>query len=107
MGRISSSVGLISGIDTGSIITQLIALDSAPVNALKTRVTTANQQTQAYTDLGTQLGSLKHIGDTLTLPSSFWAAATSSSDEKVLTATAANGAAIGSFQFQVARLVTT
>ncbi|HEY7118573.1 MAG TPA: flagellar filament capping protein FliD, partial [Tepidisphaeraceae bacterium] len=35
------------------------------------------------------------------------AAETTSSDENVLTATASNGAAIGSFQFQVARLVTT
>ncbi len=106
MGRISTTTGLISGINTGSIIDQLIALDSRPKTQLQTRITTANQQKDAYNGLLSQLKDLKTVGTTLTTPSTFQAAATTSSDEKVLTATAASGAAVGTFQFQVARLVS-
>lgn len=50
---------------------------------------------------------MKLTGTTLKKASTFQAATTTSGDDDVLTATAANGAAIGNFQFQVARLVTT
>ena len=38
MAQISSGIGLISGIDTGSIINQLIAIESQPVKVLQTRI---------------------------------------------------------------------
>ncbi len=106
MGRITTGVGLISGINSQSIIDQLMQLESAPVTNLQNRITTANSQKSAYTDLQTQLNALKAIGTTLTNPLTFQAASASSSDEKVLTAAAANGAAVGTFQFQVAQLVS-
>jgi flagellar hook-associated protein 2 len=106
MGRISTGVGLISGIPSAQIIDQLISLDSGPVTSLQKRMATASQQKDAYNGLLSQLGDLKSIGDTLTNPLTFQAASTASSNENVLTATAANGAAVGTFQFQVARLVS-
>src|SRR5260221_2144474 len=106
MGRISTSVGLISGINSQSIIDQLISLDSAPKTALQNRITTANQQKDAYNALLAQLGDLKTIGTWMGDALTFQAAAVTSSDEHVLTATAAKGAAVGTFQFQVARLVS-
>ena len=38
MGRISSSVGLVSGIDTKGIIDQLMALESRPKAQLQNRI---------------------------------------------------------------------
>src|SRR6266700_2318419 len=106
MGRITTGIGLISGINSQSIIDQLIQLDSAPVTQLQNRITTANSQKSAYTDLQTQLDALKAVGSTLTNPLTFQAASAASSDEKTLTATAANGAAVGTYDFQVAQLVS-
>ena len=107
MGRISSGVGLVSGINSKDIIDQLIALESRPKDLLQTRIDSVNQQKLAYTDLQTRLTSLKLVGTTLKKNSSFQAATATSSDDDVLTATAANGAAIGSYQLQVARLTST
>ena len=107
MGQITSGIGLVSGINTGSIITQLIALDAAPVKQLQNRITTNTSQKSAYADLQTKLNSLKTVGTTLTNANSFQAATATSSDDKVLTATAANGAAAGTYQLQVAQLVSS
>ncbi|MGH7178595.1 MAG: flagellar cap protein FliD N-terminal domain-containing protein, partial [Tepidisphaeraceae bacterium] len=106
MGRISTGVGLISGINSKDIIDQLMSLESRPKQLLQTRIDGINRQKLAYTDLMTRLTGLRLTGTTLKKPSTFQAASTTSSDEDVLTATAANGASVGSFQFQVARLVT-
>jgi flagellar hook-associated protein 2 len=106
MGRISTGVGLISGINSAQIIDQLIQLDSGPVTQLQQRITTANAQKDAYNGLLSQLSDLKTVGTTLTNPLTFQAATANSSDQNVLTATAAAGAAVGTFQFQVARLVS-
>src|SRR3954451_20986322 len=107
MGRITTGTGLVSGINSKDIIDQLMKIEEQPKDLLQTRVDSANQQRLAYTDLLTRLSSVKVFGQTVGKPQAFGAAATTSSDENVLTATTSTGAAIGSFQFQVARLVTT
>jgi flagellar hook-associated protein 2 len=107
MGRITSGVGLISGINSRDIIDQLITLESQPKTRLEDRIEETNKVKLAYTDLSTRLTSLKISGTTLKKASTFQAASTTSGDDDILTATASNGAAIGNYQFQVARLVTT
>src|SRR3954452_13422243 len=107
MGRISSGVGLVSGINSKDIIDQLIALESRPKDLVQAKLDGVNQQKLAYTDLAARLAALKLTGTTLKKTPTFQAATATSSNEDVLTATAANGAAVGSYQFQVARLVTT
>ena len=107
MGRITSSTGLVSGIDTKSIIDQLMALEAKGKDQIQTRIDGVNDQKVAYTDLSTRAASLKLAGTTLKKPSTFQASTTTSSNEDVLTATASNGAAVGNYQFQVARLVSS
>ncbi len=107
MASITTATGLISGIDSKSIIDQLISLESQSKTLLQRRVDSTTSKKVAFTDLMTRLSSLKLVGTTLKKDSSFQAANTQSGDENVLTASASNGAAIGSYQFQVARLVTT
>src|SRR3954470_7063516 len=107
MGRITTGVGLVSGINSKDIIDQLMQLEARPKDLLQTRVDSVGKQRLAFTDLQARLSSIRIFGQSGQKPQSFAAATTTSSDENVLTATAANGAAVGSFQFQVARLVTT
>src|SRR5438477_3673643 len=104
MGRISSGVGLISGINSKDIIDQLMALESKPKDLLQSRIDGINQQKLAYTDLTTRLTSLQINGQTLDKASTFQGASATSGDENVVTATTSNGAAPGSYQLQVSRL---
>lgn len=107
MGRITTGIGLVSGINRAQIIDQLMALEARPKDQLQARVDTTNQRRLAYTDLVTRLTSLRLMASTLRKTSTFTRAATTSSNENVLTATSSTGAAQGAYSFQVARLVTT
>ena len=107
MGRISSGVGLVSGINSKDIIDQLMALEARPKDLIQKRVESVNQQKLAYTEMSTKLAALKLSGQSLKKISFFQNATATSSDEDVMTATAASGASVGAFSFQVARLVTT
>jgi flagellar hook-associated protein 2 len=102
-----TSVGLISGIDTASIVNELISLDAQPISLLQTQISSAQAQTKAYNTIEASLNSIHTIAQSLALPQTFQAATTNSSNPNVLTATAATGAAVGSYQLQVAQLVTT
>jgi flagellar hook-associated protein 2 len=107
MAGITSSVGLVSGINTTDIIDQLMSLEAQPKTKLEDRIDETNKVKLAYTDLSTRLTSLKLTATSLKKASTFQAATATSGDDDVLSATAANGAAVGNYQFQVARLVTT
>jgi flagellar hook-associated protein 2 len=107
MGRITTGIGLVSNINYKDIIDQLMTLESRPKDKLQERIDLTNDRKVAYADLQTRLTGLKLTATTLKKPSTFQAASATSSDENVLTATAANGAAVGNYQFNVARLVTT
>lgn len=107
MGRISSSVGLISGINSRDIIDQLMSIESQPKTNLQARIDKTNEQKLAFTDLSTRLTSLRISSTTLKKPSTFTQATATSSDENVLTAVAGAGASVGSYTFQVARMVTS
>lgn len=106
MAQITSSVGLVSGINTGAIIDSLMALSQAPVTLLQTQVNSFQAQQHAYSSLETQLTSLQLVGKSLELPATFLASTATSSDPNVLTATTTAGAPSGSYQFQVAQLVS-
>ncbi len=107
MGTITSGIGLISGIQTADIIDKLMALESQPKARLQSRMDQVNSQKLAYTDLATRLSGLKLSFTALKKLSTFQKSTATSSNESVLTATTAAGAATGTFQFQVARLATT
>src|SRR3954462_8976755 len=106
MGRISSSVRVISGIHTSDINQQLNQLEQAPKTLLQGRKDKVAAQKDAYSGISTQLTTLQGLGRAFERPSTFAASTAQSSDEGVLTATTSAGASVGSFQFQVARLVT-
>ena len=57
--------GLSSGIDTGSIVTQLIAVESAPKTLLMQQQAVTNLQNQDYADISTKLYTLKTAADAL------------------------------------------
>jgi flagellar hook-associated protein 2 len=107
MAQITSSIGLISGLNTSQIISELVSIDAQPVTLLQQQMDTVSEQTAAFNDLSTSLQTIQSAGTALASPLTFQNATTTSSNPAVLTATASPGASIGSYQFSVARLVTT
>jgi flagellar hook-associated protein 2 len=107
MGTITSGIGLVSGINTTEIINQLMRLEERPKTTLQTRIDNTNKQKLALVDLSTQFASLKLYMTSMKKPSAFTSAVATSSNEAVMTASTTGSPTPGSYQFQVARLVTT
>src|SRR5688500_4670845 len=104
MATITSSTGLATGIDSAAIIDQLMKLEEQPKAKLQTRVTQTETQKKAYQALLDSITKIRNNTLTLQRPSTFNASTATSSNENVLSATTSPGAAIGSYNFRVARL---
>jgi flagellar hook-associated protein 2 len=104
---ITSSVGLVSGIDTASLIDQLIALDSRPITLIQARNATLTAQQAAFQELNTALLSMKLSSDTIANVNTFRATSVTSSNESILTATSKSSAVPGTYDFVVSQLVST
>ena len=97
--------GLSSGLDTQSIVDQLIAIDRAPETRMKLQQSALAARKEALTDIGTRLRNLssavKDLGSTAT-----WANTQSLevSDSTKLTATRLSGAAPGGHEIDVTSL---
>lgn len=98
MSNVSLS-GAISGLDTSSLVNQLMTAESQPQTTLKNRQTAAQKAADAYTSLITSLKSLATQSATLAKTSTWQgSAATSSSPSVTATAT---GNATGTLTFDV------
>lgn len=106
MGGISSG-GLISGIDTQSLIESLIQVAARPRTLAQGRLFQLQSQQAAYLSLNTRLGSLRDAASAFRSSNAFQAKSATSSNSDVLSATASIGAQPGSYSFIVDRLVST
>ncbi len=107
MGGITAGVGIFSGIDTQSLISQLLAIDSRPKLLAQRRIAELQRQQAAYLDINSTLLALKTAGEKFATAKIFSSAQAASSDPEALTATAGTSAVPGSYQFIVNRLVST
>lgn len=103
--------GLASGIDTNSIIDQLMAIARRPITLQENRKAIEQQRIDAFGTLSTSLGNLLTKLTTLKDADSFRARATTvlakDTDTNKITATATSGAATGSLTFNVTQLATS
>ena len=106
MGTITTGIGLISGIDTASLISQLIALEARGKIPLQTKIAFLKAKQFALMDINTRLLNLKTASSSFRTDSIFQAALASSSNDEILTATAGKLAQPGTFTFIVKQLVT-
>lgn len=107
MSGISSSVGLISGLDTGALINQLLQVESKPKLLAQQRLIQLQSQQAALLDINAKLTALRSASTALRTGNIFNAAAVTSSNDSVLSATAQAGAAPGTYSFLVDRVVST
>ena len=106
---ISSGIGLISGIDTATLINQLIALESIPKVNLQLRLADLQTKQAALLDINARLLNLKTSAAGLRTASVFESIIATSSDPDFLTASPiiGGGAQPGSYSFLVKQLVST
>lgn len=107
MSGITTGVGLISGIDTGALIAQLLAIDSRPKVLVQQRIFDLQLAQSAYLDISSSLNALASAAAKFRTSDIFGATGASVSDEQVLGVTAGPGAPLGSYTFVVDRLVST
>ncbi|KPK77487.1 MAG: hypothetical protein AMJ79_03040 [Phycisphaerae bacterium SM23_30] len=106
MGTISSGIGLISGLDIQDLVTQLMAIESRPHELIKTRIEGITVQQTALMSLQARIMALQVNAASFNKESVFNQKAVTSSDENVITASASNYAACGTYRFIIKRLAS-
>lgn len=96
--------GVGSGLDVQSIVTQLMALERRPLEALQQRQQQYEAQLSAYGQLKSALSGFQDAMDGLSSEDAFKVFAASSSNEDALQVTAASTAPLGSYTVWVERL---
>jgi flagellar hook-associated protein 2 len=97
--------GLVSGLNTQSIISAEMAVYEQPLTNLQTEQSTINNQIADYQAINTQLLALQQSADALADPSAFNEAyAAASSNSSVATAAVSSGTQTGSLTFAVDQL---
>ncbi|HKN93319.1 MAG TPA: flagellar filament capping protein FliD [Thermoleophilaceae bacterium] len=100
--------GLASGLDTSSIVSALMQVNSLPEVALKNRQTQDQARQSALTAIESELQNLKDAADALSDPTLFADTQTvDTSDPTKVTATRVSGAGTGGTQITVARLASS
>jgi flagellar hook-associated protein 2 len=87
--------GLVSGMDTTSLITKLLQAEAAPQTQLKAKLATAQTQASAYRTVNTTFAAVRAAAEALSL-ATLSAGRTATSSSKDVTASAAATAADGS-----------
>ncbi len=102
-----SAGGLITGLDSSSLIAQLIQLDSQPVFRLEAKISSLQSQRDAVSGLRTNLLSLRNTLQDFQFNNIFDAFTSSTSKPEVLTSeVTSSNPVVGSFAIDVLKLAT-
>lgn len=99
-----SSLGVGSGIDANSIITQLMAIERRPIAQLQSAASDLDTKLSTYGKVQSYVDTLGTAAKALNDPALWRAMSASSSDSTSLGVTAADGATAGSYSVQVGTL---
>lgn len=98
--------GVISGLNTQSIVSALVAAESQPLTDMQAQEATLTSQKAAYGQLGTAIDSVVSAIKSFTVTSAGASRVATSSDNSVFTATASPNAAVSQYQIAIQRLAT-
>ena len=97
MGRIQSSIGLITGTDIAGTVDQLIAISGQPRDRLLSRTDTLQREQTAVAELTASVIGVQLAGKQLANTATFRSRSVESSDSAVLSGTAGSKATPGSY----------
>lgn len=102
MGLSSSGIG--SGLPVDSLVSQLMAAESAPLNNYDAKTAAYQAKLTAYGKVSAAVGTFQGALTSLNSVSTFSALSTSSSNKDVLTASTSTGAVAGKYKINVTQL---
>ena len=95
--------GLATGLDTDSIVKDLMAIERAPLERVEAKKTSATKRLEAFAQFKSKLDGLKTAVSGMTLTSQVQSTKVSLTSEEAFTATTTSGA-VGSYNVSVAQL---
>jgi flagellar hook-associated protein 2 len=95
--------GMVSGMDTTNMVSQLMQLETLPQTALKNKVTVQNKAVAAYQGLNTRVSGLLNAARAI-VSADVWGAMKATASSDAVAASAAPGSAAGSLSFTVDKL---
>ena len=101
----SSISGLMSGMDTASIVSQLMQIESQPKTLLQNQLVNVQTDGVAYRDVNSSFAALASAAAAVTQASS-WAAVSATSSDPSIAASTTSGAQAGSVSFSVDQLAS-
>ncbi len=101
-----SSTGIGSGLNVTSIVSQLVALEKAPLTLLATKATAEQTQITSFGQIQSQISALTDAATAMANPAGWTASKASSSNPNAASVTATNSAQPGSFTLDVDALAT-
>lgn len=99
-----TSLGIGSGLDINSMVTQLVALENRPLTQMKAEATSLQTQVSSYGKLSSLFSALQSASNKLTSATLWTQAAPSSSDPASVSVTGGSGATPGNYAVSVQRL---
>lgn len=99
-----SASGIASGLDTNSIVRQLISIERQPINKLQAKRSAINTQVSDLGKFSSQLKELEDLMSEIGTSASLLASSVSSSDEEVVNATSTGDAVQGAWEVEVTQL---
>eukprot|EP00913_Durusdinium_trenchii_P006106 g5718.t1 len=107
MSGITTGVGVFSGIDSATLIEQLLSIEARPRQLAENRLIQLQSQQAAFLDLNSRMSTLKNASSKFRTSLSFLTKTATSSKPELLSAVAGTSALQGSYSFIVDRLVTS
>jgi flagellar hook-associated protein 2 len=101
-----SSPGVGSGLDVNSIVTQLVAIERAPITQLKKEASSLQTKLSAYGKLQSNLSALRDAASALTRTTTWAQTSGTSSDASAVTVTTDANNKPGSYAVQVTQLAS-
>jgi flagellar hook-associated protein 2 len=101
-----SSIGIGSGLDIESVITQLVAVERAPVTKLQTEASSLQTKLSTYGKLQSSMAALRDTASALSRASTWNATVGSSTDATAVAATTSASTLPGSYSIEVQRLAS-
>ena len=99
-----SSVGIGSGLDVNSIVSQLVALEKAPLKTLAIKATNVQAQISAFGEIQSQFAALTDVASRISVASTWGARNATSSNTGAATITATGSASATTFSLDVDQL---
>lgn len=96
--------GLSSGMDTAAIVEQLVAIEKQPIYRYEEEISQIEKTKDAWRDINSRLSNLSNKITDLKFSSTYNSRLAESSDETVVTASAANSTAEGSYDLNISQL---